>query len=58
MKSCCLVWADVPNFYLDMLDEGQKWVRGVVSPTFAASLESSAHRQNIATLSLFCGIII
>ena len=53
MKYCCLVWAGVPNFYLDMLDEGQKWVRGVVSPTFAASLESSVHRQNISTLSLF-----
>ena len=55
MKYCCLVWAGVPNFYLDMLDERQKWVRRAVGPTLVivkASLSSSSSLV-IASLNIF-----
>ena len=51
MECCCHVWVGAPNCYLDMLDKLQKWVSRTVSPS--ASLESLAHRQNVANLSLY-----
>ena len=45
-------WAGAPNYYLDMLDKQQKWACEAVGPALAASLEPSAHRSNMASLSL------
>ena len=36
-----------------MLDKLQKWICRTVGPSLAASLEPLAHRQNVASLSLF-----
>ena len=38
---------------MELLDKLQKWICRTVGPSLAASLESLAHRQNIASLSLF-----
>ena len=53
MEYCSHVWAGAPSCYLEMLDELQKWICKTVSPSLAASLESLAHCQNVASLSLF-----
>ena len=38
---------------LGLLDKLQKWICRIVGPSLAASLEPVAHRQNVASLSLF-----
>ena len=53
MEYCCHIWAGAPNCYLDLLDKPQKQIRRIVGPSLAASLEPLAHRQNVASLSLF-----
>ena len=53
MEYCCHVWAGAPSCYLDLLDKLQKRICGFVDPSLAASLESLAHHQNVASLSLF-----
>ena len=53
MEYCCHVWADAPSCYLELLDKVQKRICRTVGPSFAASLEPLAHRQNVAMLSLF-----
>ena len=41
-------------FYLELLDKLQRWICRTVSTSLAASLESLAYHQNVASLSLFC----
>ena len=53
MEYCCHVWAGAPSCYLDLLNKLQKWICRIVGPSLAASLEPLAHRQNVASLSLF-----
>ena len=53
MEYCCHVWAGAPSCYLELLEELQRWICGTVGPSLAASLEPLAHRQNVASLSLF-----
>ena len=53
MEYCCHVWAGAPSCYLELLDKLQKWICRTVGPSLAASLEPLAHRQNVASLSLF-----
>ena len=53
MEYCCHVWAGAPNCYLELLDKLQKRICRTVGPSLAASLEPLAHRQNVASLSLF-----
>ena len=53
MESCCHVWAGAPSCYLELLDKLQKQICRTVGPSLAASLEPLAHRQNVASLSLF-----
>ena len=53
MEYCCHVWAGVPSCYLELLDKLQKRICRTVGPSLAASLEPSAHRRNVASLSLF-----
>ena len=53
MEYCCRVWAGAPSCYLDLLDKLQKRICRIVGPSLAASLEPLAHRQNVASLSLF-----
>ena len=53
MEYCCHVWAGAPKFYLGLLDKLQKQICRIVAPSLAASLEPLAHRQNVASLSLF-----
>ena len=53
MEYCCHVWAGTPSCYLKLLDKLQKQICRTVGPSFAASLESLAHCQNVASLSLF-----
>ena len=47
------VWAGAPSCYLLLLDKVQKRICRTVGPSLAASLEPLAHRQNVASLSLF-----
>ena len=54
MEYCCHVWGGAPSSYLELLDKLQKWICRTVVPSLAASLEPLAHRQNVASLSLFC----
>ena len=54
MKYCCHVWAGAPSYYFELLDKLQKRTRRAVCPSLAASLEPSAHRQNVTSLSFFC----
>ena len=53
MEYCCHVWAGGPSCYLELLDKLQKQISRTVGPSLAASLESLAHCQNAASLSLF-----
>ena len=53
MEYCCHVWAGAPSCYLELLDKLQKRICRIVGPSLAASLEPLAHRQNVASLSLF-----
>ena len=53
MEYCCHVWAGAPSCYLELLDKLQKRICRTVGPSLAASLEPLAHRQNVASLSLF-----
>ena len=50
---CCHVWVGGPSCYLKLLDKLQKRICRTVGPSLASSLESLAHRRNIARLSLF-----
>ena len=50
---CCQVWAGAPSCYLELLDKLQKRMCRTVGPSLAASLEPLAHRQNVASSSLF-----
>ena len=53
MEYFCHVWAGVPSCYLELLDKLQKQICRTVGPSLAASLESLACPQNVASLSLF-----
>ena len=53
IEYCCHVWVGVPSCYLKLLDKLQKRICRVVGPSLATSLEPLAHRQNVASLSLF-----
>ena len=53
MEYCCHVWAGAPSCCLELLDKLQKRICRTVGPSLAASLEPLAHRQNVASLSLF-----
>ena len=53
MEYCCHVSAGAPNCYLELLDKLQKRICRTVGPSLAASLETLAHRGNVASLSLF-----
>ena len=53
MECCCHVWAGAPSCYLELLYKLPKRISRNVGPYFAPSLEPLAHRQNVASLSLF-----
>ena len=53
MEFCCHIWAGAPSFYLELLDKLQKRICRTVGSSLATSLESLAHRRNVANLSLF-----
>ena len=53
MEYCGQVWAGTSSCYLELLYKLQKRICRTVGPSLAASLEPSAHRQNVASLSLF-----
>ena len=53
MEYCFRVWAGAPSCYLELLDKLQKQICRAVGPSPAASLETLAHRRNVASLSLF-----
>ena len=53
MEHCCHVWAGAPSYYLELLDKLQKRICRTVGASLADSLEPLAHRQNVASLSLF-----
>ena len=53
MEDCYHVWAGAPSCYLELLDKLQKRICRTVGASLAASLETLAHRQNVASLSLF-----
>ena len=53
MECYCHVWAGALSSYLELLDKLPKRICRTVGPSLAASLESLAHRRNVASLSLF-----
>ena len=53
MEYCFHVWTGAPSCYLELLDKLQKRICRTVSPSLDASLETLAHRRNVASLSLF-----
>ena len=53
MEYCCHVWAGAPSCYLELLGKLQKRICRTVSPSVATSLEPSAHRRNVPSLSFF-----
>ena len=53
MEYCCHVWAGAPGCCSELLGKLQKRICRTVGPSLAASLEPLAHRQNVASLSLF-----
>ena len=53
IEYCCHVWAGAPSCNLELLDKLQKQIWKGVGPSLAASLEPLAHRQNVASLSIF-----
>ena len=53
MEYCCHVWAGALSCYLELLDKLQKQISRNVGPSLAASLEPLAHRQNVASVSIF-----
>ena len=53
MVYCCHIWAGAPSCYLELLDKVQKRICQTNGPSLVASLEPLAHRQNVASLSLF-----
>ena len=50
---CCHILASIPSCYLELSDKLQKQICRNVSLSLAASFEPLAHRQNVASLSLF-----
>ena len=53
MEYCCHVGAGAPSCNLELLDKIQKRICRTVGTSLASSLEPLAHRQNLASLSLF-----
>ena len=53
MEYFCHVWADALSCYLEFLDKLQKRICRTVGPSFTASLQSLAHRRNVASLNIF-----
>ena len=53
MEYCCHIRAGASSCYLELLDKLQKRICRTVGPSLAASLESLAHRQNVASSTLF-----
>ena len=53
MEHCCHIWTGAPSRYLELLDKPQKRICRTFDPSFTASLETLAHRRNVASLSLF-----
>ena len=53
MEYCCHVWAGSPSCLLEFLDKLQKQICRTVGPFLAAFPEPLAHRQSVASLSLF-----
>ena len=53
MEYCCHVWDGAPSCYLELLEKLQKRICRTVGPSLVTSLEPLAHRQNVASLSLF-----
>ena len=53
MEYCCHVWDGAPSCYLELLDKLQKRLCRTIAPSLAASLETLAHRRNVASFIPF-----
>ena len=53
MEYCYQVWPGAPGCYLELLFKLQKRLLRTFGPSRAVSLESLAHRRNVASLYLF-----
>ena len=53
IEYCYHIWAGTPSCYLDLLDKLQKRICKIFGRSLAASVKPFAHRQNVASLSLF-----
>ena len=51
------VWTGAPSCCLEFLDKLQKRMSRTAGPSLAASLEILAHRQNVASLSLYLSML-
>ena len=54
MEYCCHVRGGARICYLELLDKLQKQICRTVGSSLTACLEPLAHRQNVASLNLFC----
>ena len=52
IEYCCHAWGGAPSCYLELLDKLQNWICRTIGLSLAASLQSLAHRQNVASWSL------
>ena len=53
IEYCCHVWSGAGKCYLNLLDKLQRLIYYVTGPELSASLQSLAHRWDVASLSLF-----
>ena len=53
MEYCSHIWAGSSRTIISTLNRVQRRMRGLVSETLFASLQSLSHRRNVASLSLF-----
>ena len=51
---CYRVSVCAPTFYLELLDKLDKHICRTVGPLFSTSLELLAHRENVASIIIFC----
>ena len=54
MEYCCYFWTGSCSCYLEMLHKLPKLICRTFGPSFVASFEPLAHRQNVASLCLLC----
>ena len=58
IEYCCCVLSGAGKCYLNLLNKLQRHICNVVGPELSTSLQSLAHCQNVASLSLFLMFVV